>query len=135
MRKEVSTIYSSSKGEFQQELTYYNLDDLDDQSIQVALHEEYSFVETGACPICGWKTILNGSNLGYFAWCSICGLEGPKNWNAYTAAKMFVKRDLKTVVEARGLSLDHLKSLNRNNFSNDSKRQLDELIKEDNNND
>ena len=66
----------------------YNFEDLTSDNIFKIFYDNDSHIELGEC----------------FAWCSICGLEGPKHWNPYQAAKMFVDKSFTTVAEYKEFS-------------------------------
>ena len=82
----------------------YNFEDLTSDNIFKIFYDNDSHIELGECPICGWTVTINQRIGECFAWCSICGLEGPKHWNPYQAAKMFVDKSFTTVAEYKEFS-------------------------------
>jgi len=79
----------------------YSFNDLTPDNVYKIFNDNDSFIELGECPICGWTVAINQRLHECFAWCSMCGLEGPKHWNPYQAAKMFVDKSFTTVAECQ----------------------------------
>lgn len=119
----------------EKEITYYNMDDIaNDSDMFRVMHEQDSYMELGPCPICGWMTTLNESAFGHYAWCSLCGFEGPKHNNPYIAAKVFVDKSFKTLVKLFKFNPEHLKDLDSSKFTNKSRVDYEEFISSKNNN-
>ena len=112
---------------YEKEFSYYTFEDLTPENTFDIFNNDDNFIELGECPICGWTITLNKSSQGCYAWCSICGLEGPKHYDPYLAAKMFCDKSFKTVAEVERFSNKIFK--NNIDISKFSPRTIDEVKK------
>ena len=117
--------------EYKKEFTHYTFEDLTSENTCGIFNNDDNFIELGECPICGWTITLNQSLYGCYAWCSICGLEGPKHYDPYLAAKMFCDKSFTTVVKAKGISNERFKhSINIEGFSSRTIEEVKKFIQE-----
>lgn len=127
MRKQINTIVTNGVEE-KKEVTYYTMDDITPENIHKIYSDLYSIIELGYCPVCGHMMTLNSTTHKNYAWCPICDLEGPKHWDPYLAAKMWVDKNFTTVAEAMNFSPNRLKVLNLDNFDDIHKKEIEEFI-------
>lgn len=107
----------------------YNFEDLTPDNIYKIFYDEDSIIELGECPICGWTVTMNQRPNESFAWCPICGLEGPKHWNPYQAAKMFVDKSFTTVAECKEINPKYF-TVNIKKFSPRTIDQVKKFLQE-----
>lgn len=93
------------------DITYYEPNDITEENINKILRDDDAIIVPGYCPFCGGVTILNRNPHGWYVHCGICGMEGPKNWDPYSALKMFTDKSFKTVARIMELSQDKIKEL------------------------
>ena len=127
MRKQINTIVTNGAEE-KKEVTYYTMDDITPENIHKIYSDLYSVIELGYCPVCGHMMTLNGTTHKNYAWCPICDLEGPKHWDPYLAAKMWVDKSFTTVAEAMNFSPNRLKVFNLDNFDTAHRKEIEEFI-------
>ena len=126
MYKEISTVTVNGVDE-QREITYYEFQDLTPESTWKVANDFDSVIELGSCPVCGKMTTLNQSSFGYYAWCPICGLEGPKHPDPYSAAKMFAERNFTTVAEVYKFSPEKVKKFRLDKFDIKNRHRVEEF--------
>lgn len=128
MRKQINTIVTNGVEE-KKEVTYYTIDDITPENIHKIYYDFYSVIELGYCPICGHMMTLNGTKHENYAWCPICGLEGPKHWAPYQAVKMWADRSFTTVAKAMNFSPKRFKEFNNlDNFDAAHRKEIEEFI-------
>lgn len=131
MRKELSkVIQGDPDNPIEKEITFYSPEDITEENAFHIASGWDSFIETGYCPVCGHMTMLNRSAFGYYAWCSVCGLEGPKHWHPYNAVKMFSDRTFTTVADMKKLSKKAVAEFNLSLFDEKNRQLVEEFIKE-----
>lgn len=115
--------------ESEREVTYYNMEDLTEYNCQSIFKDYHSQIDLGECPICGYSAVTVNQRQydGCYAWCPVCGFEGPKHWNPYWAAKMFYDKSFITVAKAQKFDPKMVKeNLTIEKFS---QRTIDEVRK------
>ena len=134
MHKETHIINrTSAEGSetIQKEITIYNMEDLTEENAYKIFRDDNCYIELDECPICGWKVTLNQrQHDGCYAWCAICGLEGPHHYDPYWAAKMFCDKSFTTVAKAKEFSPSKIREANLYRFSPRTIDQVREFIRE-----